>query len=302
MDNYKIKVKDEAESKEAQELFFELGFQWYKEDKGVFWETTSGFIFANGNTKLLMGGVFMDADAYAPVTIPQLRDIVAQNKSNLREYLDPNDNYKLCLINPSDAAHWMIEVPDGAELYVYWRENDTYNFQVDKSYFENGSWQPCAWTVEEIKSDKAGAKILWSRKQKQDPALISGADVPALIKKGESVQFRSTFNVQGGGEWKDLDLERDEEEFSLGDLINTRFEWRIKPQTIKLELELPKPFEPKEGEMYWFVSPFYSTGYDSAVFEDHQADKLQVQYGAYRTQVEIKQVVEQLRKIRGTNS
>ncbi|ELY5698279.1 hypothetical protein ACX0AN_002288 [Acinetobacter baumannii] len=32
MDNYKIKVKDEAESKEAQELFFELGFQWHKEE------------------------------------------------------------------------------------------------------------------------------------------------------------------------------------------------------------------------------------------------------------------------------
>lgn len=28
MDNYKIKVKDEAESKEAQELFEQLGFKW----------------------------------------------------------------------------------------------------------------------------------------------------------------------------------------------------------------------------------------------------------------------------------
>lgn len=27
MDNYKIKVKDEAESKEAQELFVKLGFE-----------------------------------------------------------------------------------------------------------------------------------------------------------------------------------------------------------------------------------------------------------------------------------
>ncbi|MEI1699697.1 hypothetical protein V8P81_12765, partial [Acinetobacter baumannii] len=81
----------------------------------------------------------------------------------------------------------------------------------------------------------------------QDPALISGADVPALIKKGESVQFRSVFNVQGGGEWQDLNLERDEEEFSLGDLINTRFEWRLKPQTIKLELEIPAPYKAKIG-------------------------------------------------------
>ncbi|XZW19004.1 hypothetical protein ACT4X9_00130 [Acinetobacter baumannii] len=237
MDNYKIKVKDEAESKEAQELFFELGFQWYKEDKGVFWKTTSGFIFANGNTKLLMGGVFMDADAYAPVTIPQLRDIVAQNKSNLREYLDPNDNYKLCLINPSDAAHWMIEVPDGAELYVYWRENDTYNFQVDKSYFENGSWQPCAWTVEEIKSDKAGAKILWSRKQKQDPALISGADALRALADGKEVEA----NNSDFGYWIDA------RNLSVKGFFDDIHIFRLKPQTIKVELEIPAPYKAKIG-------------------------------------------------------
>ncbi|EXB38130.1 hypothetical protein J540_3912 [Acinetobacter baumannii 1440422] len=135
----------------------------------------------------------------------------------------------------------------------------------------------------------------------KDPALISGADVPALIKKGESVQFRSVFNVQGGGEWKDLDLERDEEEFSLGDLINTRFEWRLKPQTIKLELELPKPFEPKLGDLYWFISPFYSTGYDHCTFTNDSADKLHVQYGAYRSEDDVKKAVDQLRKIRGAS-
>ena len=32
MDKYKIRVNDEAESKEAQELFFELGYRWI--DKG----------------------------------------------------------------------------------------------------------------------------------------------------------------------------------------------------------------------------------------------------------------------------
>ncbi len=134
----------------------------------------------------------------------------------------------------------------------------------------------------------------------KDPTLISGADVPALIKKGESVQFRSVFNVQGGGEWKDLDLERDEEEFSLGDLINTRFEWRLKPQTIKVELELPKPFEPKEDCHVYILDDGKTDGYRRYSYEAH-GDKGNTFIGIWRTEEEIKQVVEQLRKIRGAS-
>ncbi|ENU4056153.1 hypothetical protein [Acinetobacter baumannii] len=137
---------------------------------------------------------------------------------------------------------------------------------------------------------------------KKDPALISGADVPALIKKGESVQFRSVFNVQGGGEWEDLDLERDEEEFSLGDLINTRFEWRLKPQTIKVELELPKPFEPKDGEVYYYLKPSNAWGFGCGEWGDDSMQNEYIQYGAWPTKEDVLKVVEQLRKIRGTNS
>lgn len=139
--------------------------------------------------------------------------------------------------------------------------------------------------------------------EEKDPALISGADVPALIKKGESVQFRSVFSVQGGGEWQDLNLERDEEEFSLGDLINTRFEWRLKPQTIKVELELPKPFEPRDGdECFIFDSEQEDGFYRFTYGENSGFHKNLIQFGAYRTEAEVKEVVEQLRKIRGTNS
>lgn len=121
------------------------------------------------------------------------------------------------------------------------------------------------------------------------------------IKAGKEVQFRSVVNVQGGGEWQDLDLEWDEEEFSLGDLVNTRFEWRLKPQTIKVELELPKPFEPKEGDTFYYLNDGEECGYVKCE-HDWTFDPKELNFGAYRTEEEIKQVVEQLRKIRGTNS
>lgn len=45
MDNYKIKVKDEAESKEAQELFFELGFHWKWSNKREFLRESISYLF-----------------------------------------------------------------------------------------------------------------------------------------------------------------------------------------------------------------------------------------------------------------
>ncbi|EOI3348580.1 hypothetical protein ACY2HJ_003943, partial [Acinetobacter baumannii] len=80
-----------------------------------------------------------------------------------------------------------------------------------------------------------------------------------------------------------------------------KINFRLKPQTIKVELDLPKPFEPKVGDIYWFLSPFYSTGYDHCTFANDSSDKLHVQYGAYRSEDDVKKAVEQLRKIRGAS-
>lgn len=293
MDNYKIKVKDEAESKEAQELFFELGYKLYEPGRARLHKVNWISSFDDGEICLDAN----DVTDHKELTLPQLRDLVAQSKLNLREYLDPNDKYKLCLINPSDAAHWMIEVPESADCLMQWPTGHKVFYRDNFTKSWNNAYKEWHFVIGDDGIDQSS--MLWKRTT-QDPALISGADVPALIKKGESVQFRSAFNVQGGGEWKDLELERDEEEFSLGDLINTRFEWRLKPQTIKLELELPKPFEPKEGEKYWHIYPSSGRGYHFVrSFED---DDVWCQFGAWRTEEEIKQVVEQLRKIRGTNS
>ncbi len=73
MDNYKIKVKDEAESKEAQELFFELGYivvNHVDNEKGfivVSKEAGSPFNF----------GYWCSVDK--ELTLPQLRDLVVLN-------------------------------------------------------------------------------------------------------------------------------------------------------------------------------------------------------------------------------
>ena len=66
--------------------------------------------------------------------------------------------------------------------------------------------------------------------------LISGLDIPRLIKDEISIQYRAAAN--GGfkeGQWNDFILEQLEDEFTLGDLINTgRWDFRLKPRTITI--------------------------------------------------------------------
>ncbi|MES5673344.1 hypothetical protein U2D89_07220 [Acinetobacter baumannii] len=129
----------------------------------------------------------------------------------------------------------------------------------------------------------------------QDPALISGAEAKLAWANGVDIQIKNVNCVN----WYDLD----ESKYNLDIFDNVRVDFRLKPQTIKLELELPKPFEPnKVGEKYYFIHLDNDNGYGFNYFESKKADACWMQFGAWRTEEEIKQVVEQLRKIRGTNS
>ncbi|MDN8246556.1 hypothetical protein QZK48_08380 [Acinetobacter baumannii] len=136
---------------------------------------------------------------------------------------------------------------------------------------------------------------------KKDPALISGVDALRALADGKEVDVHeSTYKNEV---WFNLK----ETKFTPAEILAEKVRnkpytltFRLKPQTIKLELDLPKPFEPEEGERYWHLDTSIERGYHFVeCFED---DDVWCQFGAWRTEEEIKQVVEQLRKIRGTNS
>ena len=71
--------------------------------------------------------------------------------------------------------------------------------------------------------------------------------------------------------------------------------FRLKPCTVKLEIEVPAPFEPKHGDDIWFLNPDYGCGYADG---DYDPVESVIQFGAWRTEAEIKIVVEQLRKLK----
>ncbi|MEE8097698.1 hypothetical protein V3N00_15805 [Acinetobacter baumannii] len=251
MDNYKIKVKDEAESKEAQELFEQLGYSNGQSKRFGFVYTQNGEIGCDS-----MEHWDYYNDLCQELTLPQLRDLVVLKRNDVK-----------------DATH----EDQYGDKWLY----------LDERHYVYLNYQWSLPTGEFL--ERYELKPI-EKSQPQDPALISGAEALRALADGKEVEA----NNSDFGYWIDA------RNLSVKDFFDDIHIFRLKPQTIKLELELPKPFEPKDGETYWHIYPSAEKGYHFVrSFED---DDVWCQFGAWRTEDEIKQVVEQLRKIRGTNS
>ena len=197
MENYKIKVNNEAESREAQKLFFQLGYEWY--GCGAAYIPIDGFKFITAYADEMRLAMGWGEDADKELTPHQLRDLVAKSKST-------------------------------------------------------------------------------------EQGLISGADALRALADGKDVE---NWN---GSVWLDVD-----KTWQVGAFMADR-KFRLKPRTITLNIEIPAPFEPKEGEEFFILAPLSVTGYTKLQGITTQAllDEY-VKLGAWRTEEEIKQVVAALR-------
>lgn len=165
------------------------------------------------------------------------------------------------------------------------RTNTPYLKQGENEYYMfNGEWvlSNCPNDLEPINKP-------------QDPALISGADALRALADGvkpEEIEGKFSSGIET------YFLSMDGKVYVFLKYLNEKL-FRLKPQTVKVEIELPKPFEPKEDETYWYLTTSNSKGYDWNQFQSVMGDEFYCQFGAWRTEAEVKQVVEQLRKIRG---
>ncbi|MFW6409124.1 hypothetical protein [Acinetobacter baumannii] len=261
MDNYKIKVKDEAESKEAQELFFELGYRWNHNGQKYF-KVSSGEILAYSRGVLFQCG----DDTGKELTLPQLRDLVVLKRNDVK-----------------DATH----EDQYGDKWLY----------LDERHYVYLNYQWSLPTGEFL--ERYELKPI-EKSHTQDPALISGADALRALIDGHEVQGRLENQVQ----WTDINPKSDDtlvkSFLTEKNRIGIRCYFRFKPQTIKLELELPKPFEPKEDGYVYIIDDYQVSGYRKYYFEVEDNKELSF-IGVWRTEEEIKQVVEQLRKIRGAS-
>ena len=122
--------------------------------------------------------------------------------------------------------------------------------------------------------------------------LISGKEALIALANGEEVEFKD-----GMEKWENI---KHHMNLDLS-MFLTAPEWmkfRLKPSTITLNgLELPAPFEPKDGDRFYFLCSNISKGY--ALAEKINSNCVVDQFGAWRTEEEIKQVVAALRNVFG---
>ncbi|MFS1998248.1 hypothetical protein ACLRGA_20125 [Acinetobacter baumannii] len=201
MDNYKIKVKDEAESKEAQELFEQLGYSNGQSKRFGFVYTQNGEIGCDS-----MEHWDYYNDLCQELTLPKLRDLVVLKRNDVK---DAN-----CIDKKREA--WYL-ASDGT--YYAWQ------------------YRKLCWDTE---SDACvEAHDIKPINQPQDPVLISGAEAKLAWAKGVDIQIKNVNCVN----WYDLD----ESKYNLNIFDHVRVVFRLKPQTIKLELEIPAPYKAKIG-------------------------------------------------------
>ena len=126
--------------------------------------------------------------------------------------------------------------------------------------------------------------------------LISGKEALIALANGEEVQC----NITGENEWA-KDIYSIQPYYFLGGGVG-QFQFRIKPRTITINgIEVPAPFEPKDGDVYFYMTNFYDCGYDSRVFNSkHISNHYHIQ--AWRSEEEIKQVVAALWSIFNENN
>ena len=116
--------------------------------------------------------------------------------------------------------------------------------------------------------------------------LISGKEALIALANGEEVEFfyRDAWDSIG-------------EMIVIDHFISDKFKFRLKPRTITINgIEVPAPFDPKYGDEVYFIDCETNKGYSSDVIGEGCKERW-IQFGAWRTEEEIKQVVSALRSV-----
>lgn len=115
---------------------------------------------------------------------------------------------------------------------------------------------------------------------------ISGKEALIALANGKEVELRGGAHY----DWKSAS------NCVVEHFLQESFEFRIKPRTINLNgIEVPAPFEPKPSDIFYYISDEHDSGFShSTVFCEIKKDRW---IGVWRTEEEIKQVVDTLRKV-----
>ena len=124
--------------------------------------------------------------------------------------------------------------------------------------------------------------------------LISGKEALIALANGQDVEYMDTSNTFKSLGWENA--------FGLVTnlFFSDCFKFRLKPHTITINgIEVPAPFEPKEGEEFYYINDYSENGYDWANSCSNLFNNT-VWIGKWRSEDEIKQVIAALRSVFNT--
>lgn len=121
-------------------------------------------------------------------------------------------------------------------------------------------------------------------------SILTGKEALIALANGEEVEFSST------EKWYSLKYSN----VHVKCILNDSYEFRLKPRTITINgIEAPAPFEPKDGEKYFYLNLQRECLYAAKEFNGNYSDNSANELGAWRTEEEIRQVVAALRQVLG---
>ena len=120
--------------------------------------------------------------------------------------------------------------------------------------------------------------------------LISGKEALIALAKGQEIEAR---HKQTGMGWSNAMT------LNLFSFHSSLFEFRLKPRTITINgIEVPAPFEPKDGDKFFYLNDGEEVGYIVCT-HDWGFDPSGLNFGAWRTEEEVQQVIAALRQVFG---
>ncbi len=260
MKNYKIRVPNEAESKEVISLFIQLGYNDAKSKRFGFVYTTGGQI---GCDQLMHWDHYSDRLGFQEISLSQLRDLVVLHRndendanwetesgdqiykdSSGKSFIFREESWDELQRHEMRQAMWAkpkLPSPifaEMSEVKEYLDPDENYSYHKVPVIAQGSGWI-------EIPD---GDELLWSREpiQKAQPeiieGLISGADAKKYWAKGENVQILCAF-----GDFCTITTNLP---LSIFDNLENKF--RLKPRNILINgIEVPSPMNrnPEDDEI-----------------------------------------------------
>ncbi|WP_151687308.1 hypothetical protein [Acinetobacter nosocomialis] len=227
MEKYKIKINSVAEARECSALMKELG---YKEDNTFSrFNSRDNFGIACSDGSFGYGLEGMTDENDQDITLPQLRDLVVLKRNDINDATHTDGDRNAFLDSDGKYHYWCFQKNE-------WFDAKHISFLVQ--YL-----RPIKKNVESAtgRFDENGDHHLTfsNGTDAKDPTLISGRDAWLANFDGKDVEFNNKLDDK----WHPFNSETWECEELKGD----SYLFRLKPQTIKLELEIPAPYKAKIG-------------------------------------------------------